>query len=397
MASSYSFHQKIFRDAINHHHPDEYPQLIEQAIDPNVVLGPGPQYRFELLRSRTLRSLALVFFESPCAQFIGSLTHKNPAAPGLSRDERMLAWFQSCEQAGAEFSQTLAWYYDNRHDFFEALGPLIKSGSSKTLAWWRSRGLDRVPLPLAGHGVSLPTLALYHGQVDMAQQLLCQGGEEAVIDCPHILWKRVRHRDNLRHCDKMAQMLLKSSSPPPDFLLDFPFYAINQKNAGAAAKMFRCLLQSPHCLLSKDQATLALSRLVDKLRSPAAIELVQVLLDHGADPIGDPPSGPLAHALDGLARISFTDILQQVRRDCVILLLEKTTPSQSRQVLTSELLDELSSRLNSQNRSFNEMLRANARLNKQANLALLRKISLRQRVHTTPTSLPAPSSRTPKF
>lgn len=321
MGDQYNLFQKVFRVAVNTRHPQDYPQIIEGLL----------KYDNELWRSRNLISLSFILFDNSPAQFVGTLNHKNPMAPGLTRDARFLAWFQACESAGAGIKQALERSVEDRCDFSESLKPLIRSRATQTMLWWRQRGLDEVIfLPGSGKKTNLETLAFYHGQDEVTRTLISESGLEHL----DILWSRVWHGSNLHRSDRMADLLLQYGPPPSDFLEKLPAPAINKRNSPAVIGMVRRLVSEGHCDISKSQATHELTRIVKNLRSPAGLDLVEMYLDYGASPIGLKNTGPLSIILATWPLISLKDVLQESYRKCVELLLDRATQQEVDTVLT---------------------------------------------------------------
>ena len=313
----YSAAQRLFRDAVNNQHPDTYVDMLSRAIQERQVRP---------------RDALLVLFQESSPSLWGTLIHKNQGAPGVSRDDRLLAWFEACatfEDTTAVVAQEVA----NQRDFRTSSKSMLRARAIKTIRWWQDRGIEAgLSLTKSPHRpTNMASLAVYVGQVEMAQVL----SQTATLTHPELLWPRLWRKEHLSSADRLATVLLSQGPVPSTFMENLPQSAVNLKNAPSVLALAHRLVDEGHVVFPPQHATKCLASLVKHLRSPASLELVRFFLAKGADPIGvDPAAGPLSTALNTWQRLSLDSNLRAAHQECVELLVAATPAENVLSVLT---------------------------------------------------------------
>jgi hypothetical protein len=322
----HSYAQTVFKDAINGCPVDQYGAILDRELSDQVI---------------TLRAAVLVLFEPTSSNLWGSLVHKNKAAPGVSRDHRLLAWFQACEAAGAPVAQIVEQECSAHRDFRSGIKSLLRSRALHTIAWWKGHGLERgLSLTTTAHRpTTLASLAVYYGLPDMAAHLL----PGSTLDHPDVLWPRLWRKDILRHADRLASLLLEVGPAPADFLEHLPQSGVNLGNVDSVLSLSNRVIDNGNCSLSPAQATRCLAALAQNLRSPASLELAVFFLKHGADPGLGTQQSPSAmeNAITAWSRSSLGHGLRTSYRRCVELLANATPADQVLALLTPQRVEEL--------------------------------------------------------
>lgn len=271
-------------------------------------------------------------------QWITKIEQRIEAAPAHTRDQRLVAWLDAAEAAGANLDQALVGQYDRGSGMSRSALLLMKLQAWETLRWYQQRGLETHLGGMGKTGTNPPTLfelALFHGQPDAAEQLM----DERDMPYGDLLWRRLWHKSCAGRITACARVLEKKGPPPADLLNGLPGADVNQSNIGAVIKTANILAARGLPLPQTVDKITPLGRAIGHTRSPASVEVIRWLLDHGADPSETTLAGKTGSTWSGNAlavaiwhweQTLPTSQMRDVYRDSVALLA-KACPAKIRE------------------------------------------------------------------
>lgn len=248
--------------------PEDYQEQLRQQIESGRVL-PGHALTFPLSRSLEKR--------------LTSLPHHNPEAPDTTRDERLVAWFEACKELGADPLMAVRALGEHASGGFVRL---MKMKAVQALLWWRGQGVEEQfegPVALDKASTTFPTLALLYGYPEMVDTLL-PGSRLTHVDR---LWHAVWHKRTLGHIEGLIERLWAVQEPPRDALAGLAQAPVNLKNIdGVLAIADKLIAAGCDPSAHREGQTSALAQALEAMCSPASAQLVQFLIERGADPLG---------------------------------------------------------------------------------------------------------------
>lgn len=225
---------------------------------------------------------ALLFpLTCPMEKQLLSLPHHLSAECRVPRDNRLCAWFQTCEGLGADARAALRVGERNACQ----LGRLVRLRAHDSLAWWHARGADGCIVEtgtLGGESTTLATLAFLLGQHEVVERLM---PVSPLTHSDH-LWRALWSRQNGSDVSRLMQALWSAGHPPDDALWALSKAPVNLKNIqpllAAAGELVRGGIDPS--FTPAGQAP-ALVMAIRHSQSSATVPLVQFFLDGWCDPL----------------------------------------------------------------------------------------------------------------
>lgn len=340
--------QITFVELINKSPVEDYPAFLQSYVK---------AHRF------SEQNLLMVLFESNSPHLWSRLSAKSDVNPGLSVDQRVLAWFQACEQLPMDVSKVIneqAGVY--QRNFLPPIRSMLSAHAIQTTRWWRENGLDDVLFLEDSSSyrqkdkikTNLASLAFHWGMVDVVTALL-PGSK--LLHQP-LLWKRLMLFDLQRKMDALGALLLNVGNPPKDFWQESSEKVVlSVRNEKSVMAFFNRLIEDGRAPLSVEDATRYLDRLAKDVRSKSSLVLFDWLLDHGANPVGPEMKemsrlnlsgrsvNPLVSALYTWVQMNYSSNLRPVQHQLICRLFDALPSEMITEVFTPEVVKDIESRL----------------------------------------------------
>lgn len=254
---------------------------------------------------------------------ICNMAHEIPEAPGYKRDARLMTWFQTCVDLGANPKIAI----EGLKEPSSGLSRLIHMKAFECLHWWRAQGVEETlkgPTLLGGEPTTLATLAFLQGSIVGVEQLL----PTSYLTHHDKLWHQVFSRLCVKHADGLLAILRPLSPPPADCFLALAKSPVNLSNVAKIIEGARFLNDHGITTNAPEPGRPApLAALVRNMNSPASLQVLEYLLELGADPLAPARAGKddasiVEVALQQWLQCTPRSHLRKPRMQCFIRLAE---------------------------------------------------------------------------
>jgi hypothetical protein len=204
------------------------------------------------------------------------------SAPQFSRGQRLRMWSEVCVQRGADPRLAVESLGEHAAAGF---GRLFKMKAFECVLWWREQGVEPVlkgPVLLNKEPTTLATLAFIEGSLKGIEVLL-PGSHLTHLDK---MWHQVWTREGLPNMEELIGILMPLSPPPPDCFAAMAKAPVSQSNVAKVLRATQCLVDhkiTPNAYPSNRPAPLSI--LLRHMISPATVQVMDYLLEQGADPV----------------------------------------------------------------------------------------------------------------